>query len=52
VDASLLGRLVEPGQARFSMLETIREYALERLQAAREDDTIGGRHSRLLRHTG
>ena len=47
VDASMLGRPVEPGQARFSMLETIREYALEQLRAAREDDAIGGRHARF-----
>jgi predicted ATPase/DNA-binding SARP family transcriptional activator len=47
VEASLLGRPVEPGQTRFSMLETIREYALEQLRAAGEDDEIGGRHARF-----
>jgi predicted ATPase len=45
VEGSLLGRPVEPGQARFSMLETIREYALEQLRAAGEADAIGGRHA-------
>jgi predicted ATPase/DNA-binding SARP family transcriptional activator len=45
VEGSLLGRPVEPGQARFWMLETIREYALEQLRAAGEDDAIGGRHA-------
>jgi predicted ATPase/DNA-binding SARP family transcriptional activator len=45
VEASLLGRPVEPDEARFSMLETIREYALEQLRAAGEDDQIGGRHA-------
>jgi predicted ATPase/DNA-binding SARP family transcriptional activator len=47
VEGSLLGRPVEPGQARFWMLETIREYALEQLRAAGEDDAIGGRHARF-----
>jgi predicted ATPase/DNA-binding SARP family transcriptional activator len=45
VEASLLGRPVEPDEARFSMLETIREYALEQLRAGGEDDEIGGRHA-------
>jgi predicted ATPase/DNA-binding SARP family transcriptional activator len=45
VEGSLLGRPVEPGRARFWMLETIREYALEQLRAAGEDDAIGGRHA-------
>jgi predicted ATPase/DNA-binding SARP family transcriptional activator len=47
VEGSLLGRPVEPSQARFWMLETIREYALEELRAAGEDDVIGGRHARF-----
>jgi predicted ATPase/DNA-binding SARP family transcriptional activator len=47
VEGSLLGRPVEPGQARFSMLETIREYALEQLRAAGEDNAIGDRHARF-----
>jgi predicted ATPase/DNA-binding SARP family transcriptional activator len=45
VEASLLRRPVEPGQARFLMLETIREYAHEQLRAAGEADAIGGRHA-------
>jgi predicted ATPase len=47
VEASLLGRAVEPGQTRFWMLETIREYALEQLRAAGEDKEIGDRHARF-----
>jgi predicted ATPase/DNA-binding SARP family transcriptional activator len=47
VEASMLGRPVEPGQTRFTMLETIREYALEQLGVAGEDDEIGGRHARF-----
>jgi len=45
VEGSLLGRPVEPGQTRFWMLETVREYALEELRAAGEDDATGGRHA-------
>jgi predicted ATPase/DNA-binding SARP family transcriptional activator len=45
VEASLLGRPVGPGEPRFSMLETIREYALEQLRAVGEDNEIGGRHA-------
>ena len=45
VEASLLSRSVEPDEARLSMLETIREFALERLREAGEDDEIGGRHA-------
>jgi predicted ATPase/DNA-binding SARP family transcriptional activator len=45
VEASLLRRPVEPGQARFSMLETIREYAMEQLVTAGEDQETGGRHT-------
>jgi predicted ATPase/DNA-binding SARP family transcriptional activator len=47
VEGSLLGRPVEPGQARYRMLETIREYALEQLWAAGEADAIGGRQARF-----
>jgi predicted ATPase/DNA-binding SARP family transcriptional activator len=45
VEASLLTRPVEPSQEHFSMLETVREYALERLRAAGEDDATAGRHA-------
>ncbi len=45
VEASLLGRPREPDETRFWMLETIREYALEQLRAAGEDDQICGRHA-------
>jgi predicted ATPase/DNA-binding SARP family transcriptional activator len=47
VEASLLGRPRESDEARFSVLETIREYALEQLRAAGEDDEVGGRHARF-----
>jgi len=46
-EASLLGRPAEGDQSRFSMLETIREYALEQLQAAGEEREIGVRHARF-----
>jgi tetratricopeptide (TPR) repeat protein len=48
VEGSLLGRPVEPGQARFSMLETIREYAEERLEESGESDEIRRRHAEYL----
>jgi predicted ATPase/DNA-binding SARP family transcriptional activator len=47
VEASLLSRPVEPDQARYSMLATIREYALEQLRASGEDKETGGRHARF-----
>jgi predicted ATPase/DNA-binding SARP family transcriptional activator len=50
VEASLLGRPMEPDEARFAMLETIREYAIEQLRAAGEDGEIGGRHARVYAH--
>jgi predicted ATPase/transposase/DNA-binding XRE family transcriptional regulator len=33
------------GETRFTMLETIREYALERLEASGEDDTLRRQHA-------
>jgi predicted ATPase len=47
VEASLLSRPAGSDEARFWMLETIREYALEQLRAAGEDKEIGGRHARF-----
>jgi DNA-binding CsgD family transcriptional regulator/tetratricopeptide (TPR) repeat protein len=45
VDQSLVRRL-EPGdESRFVMLETIREFGLERLAASGEDDAIRERHA-------
>ena len=34
----------ERGETRFSLLETIRAYALERLREAGEEDQVRGRH--------
>lgn len=49
VDFSLLTRAEGvQGEPRFSMLETIREYALERLVEAGEADLIYSRHARYL----
>jgi predicted ATPase/DNA-binding SARP family transcriptional activator len=36
------------GEPRFAMLETIREYALDRLRAAGEEDACRGRHARYF----
>ena len=47
VEASLLGRPVGSGEPRYSMLATVRDYALERLGAAGEDQDTGGRHARF-----
>src|SRR5262249_6010331 len=46
VDGNLLRRDEEPdGEQRFTMLETIRAYALERLEASGESEEIRGRHA-------
>ena len=46
VDKSLLRQLDGPGgEPRFSMLETVREYALEQLDASGESVTIRRRHA-------
>jgi predicted ATPase/DNA-binding SARP family transcriptional activator len=42
VEVSLLHRV---GEDRFAMLETIREYAIERLKAAGEEDSVRLRHA-------
>lgn len=50
VDHNLIQRQ-EPvdGDTRFEMLETIREYALERLQASGEADSLAHRHAEYYR---
>ena len=45
VEVSLLERPAEAGQSRFSMLETIREYALAQLHAAGEERKTHRRHA-------
>jgi DNA-binding CsgD family transcriptional regulator len=45
VDASLLRRREEGGQTRFEMLETIREFGLERLAECGEAEEIAARHA-------
>jgi len=46
VDKSLVRQHELDGQPRFTMLETIREYAAEALAAAGEGEAIGSRHTR------
>ncbi len=45
VDNSLLQRGDGPGEPRYRMLETVREYALENLAASDEAETIRHRHA-------
>ncbi len=45
VDHSLLRRVDIPGETRFTMLETIREYAWRQLKATGEDGEIRERHA-------
>jgi predicted ATPase/class 3 adenylate cyclase len=45
-DQGLLRRVESPGQSRFVMLETIREYAVERLTAGGDEDDVRDRHAR------
>jgi predicted ATPase/transcriptional regulator with XRE-family HTH domain len=54
-DALVLGNLVEqsmvvaePARARYRMLEPVRQYALEKLEAAGEADAVRGLHSRYF----
>ncbi|MDP8923981.1 MAG: tetratricopeptide repeat protein, partial [Chloroflexota bacterium] len=45
VDKSLLRQDEEVGEPRFSMLETIREYGLEQLEASGDADCVRARHA-------
>jgi predicted ATPase/DNA-binding CsgD family transcriptional regulator len=45
VDHSLVRRIESAGAARFTMLETIREFGLAELTAAGEEDEARGRHA-------
>lgn len=46
VDNSLVQRLEDAGdEPRFGLLETVREYALEQLEALGEADELCGRHA-------
>ena len=48
-DKSLLVRGAQDGVTRFHLLETVREFALERLGEAGEDQNIRTRHARWVR---
>jgi predicted ATPase/class 3 adenylate cyclase len=48
MDESLLKRMERNGEPRFVMLETIREFALERLRESDEEDAVLGRHARAF----
>jgi predicted ATPase len=57
VDKSLVRPAADiGGESRFGMLETIREFGLEQLRAAREEDAVRSRHAaymaRLAEETG
>jgi DNA-binding CsgD family transcriptional regulator len=45
VDQSLLRQVPRPGSVRYAMLETIREYAAERLEATPEAEAVRGVHA-------
>ncbi|MBD0348605.1 MAG: tetratricopeptide repeat protein [Thermoleophilia bacterium] len=48
VDKSLLGRDVDRDDVRFTLLETIRDYALERLREQGELEELRARHARYF----
>ncbi len=48
VDKSLLYQVASAEEPRFAMLETIREYALEQLQASGEEESVRKAHSAYL----
>ncbi len=50
VDMSLLQRSEAAGETRFGMLETIREFALERLAESGEAEAIAARHASWFVH--
>jgi predicted ATPase/transcriptional regulator with XRE-family HTH domain len=51
VNSSLVGQTTNPdGRTRFGMLETIREFGLERLEALGEMDVAQQRHARYFLH--
>jgi non-specific serine/threonine protein kinase len=50
VDMSLLQRIEAAGETRFGMLETIREFGLERLAESGEADLIAARHATWCVH--
>jgi predicted ATPase/DNA-binding SARP family transcriptional activator len=45
IDHSLVTRIVADGRSRFTMLETVREFARERLQQSGEAEEISRRHA-------
>jgi non-specific serine/threonine protein kinase len=45
IDKNMLRRIHSPGEDRFVMLETIREYALENLETSGEAESIRRRHA-------
>jgi predicted ATPase/DNA-binding CsgD family transcriptional regulator len=45
MDKSLLKRETDAAETRFRLLETVREYGLERLEASREVDVLRARHA-------
>jgi predicted ATPase/DNA-binding winged helix-turn-helix (wHTH) protein len=48
VSGSLLQRPVDIGEARYGMLEIVREYALEKLTSAAEEEETASRHARYF----